>query len=37
MPVSTAQQLFDELAWETKNERSFNHPFHWAAFSYTGI
>jgi len=37
MPASTAQQLFDELAWETKNERSFNHPFHWAAFSYTGI
>jgi CHAT domain-containing protein len=37
MPASTAQQLFDELAWETKNERSFAHPFHWAAFSYTGI
>ena len=37
MPASTAQQLFDKLAWETKNERSFNHPFHWAAFSYTGI
>ena len=37
MPAFTAQQLFDELAWETKNERSFNHPFHWAAFSYTGI
>ena len=37
MPASTAQQLYDELAWETKNERSFNHPFHWAAFSYTGI
>ena len=37
MPSSTAQQLFDKLAWETKNERSFNNPFHWAAFSYTGI
>lgn len=28
MSASTAQQLFDELAWETKNERSFNYPFH---------
>ena len=33
---TTAQQLYDELAWEAKNERSFAHPFHWAAFNYTG-
>ncbi len=37
MSQATAQQLYDELAWETKNERSFAHPFHWAAFTYTGI
>lgn len=37
MSPTTAQQLYDELAWETKNERSFAHPFHWAAFNYTGI
>ncbi len=37
MSPATAQQLYDELAWETKTERSFAHPFHWAAFSYTGI
>ena len=34
---TTAQQLYNELAWETKNERSFAHPFHWAAFNYTGV
>ena len=33
----TAQQLYDELAWDAKNERSFAHPFHWAAFNYTGV
>nr|MCU0551580.1 CHAT domain-containing protein [Leptolyngbya sp. Prado105] len=37
MSPTTAQQLYDELAWETKNDRSFAHPFHWAAFNYTGI
>ncbi|WNZ44018.1 CHAT domain-containing protein [Leptolyngbya boryana CZ1] len=37
MSPATAQQLYDELAWEAKNERSFAHPFHWAAFNYTGI
>jgi CHAT domain-containing protein/tetratricopeptide (TPR) repeat protein len=37
MSPATAQQLYNELAWDPKNERSFAHPFHWAAFSYTGI
>nr|WP_290225481.1 CHAT domain-containing protein [Trichocoleus desertorum] len=34
---TTAQELYNELAWEAKNERSFAHPFHWAAFTYTGV
>jgi CHAT domain-containing protein len=37
MSQITAQRLYDELAWEVKQERSFSHPFHWAAFSYTGV
>nr|WP_290225480.1 CHAT domain-containing protein [Trichocoleus desertorum] len=34
---TTAQELYNELAWEAKNECSFAHPFHWAAFNYTGV
>jgi CHAT domain-containing protein len=37
LPTAIAQHLYEELAAESKNERSFAHPFHWAAFSYTGI
>ncbi|MBD2326243.1 CHAT domain-containing protein [Alkalinema sp. FACHB-956] len=37
MSPEIAQQLYDELAWEDKDERSFAHPFHWSAFSYTGV
>jgi len=33
---TTAQQLYNELAWKPKHEQSFAHPFHWAAFNYTG-
>jgi CHAT domain-containing protein/tetratricopeptide (TPR) repeat protein len=37
MPSSTNQNFYEELAWEPKNERSFSHPFHWAAFQFVGI
>ena len=37
MSSDTAQELYDELSMETLNDRTFAHPFHWAAFSYTGI
>ena len=37
MSSDTAQELYDELSMEMLNDRTFAHPFHWAAFSYTGI
>jgi CHAT domain-containing protein len=37
MSPATAQQLHKKLAWKPENERSFAHPYYWAAFSYTGI
>jgi CHAT domain-containing protein/tetratricopeptide (TPR) repeat protein len=36
MSPTTAQQLYREMAWEEGRDRAFAHPFHWAAFSYTG-
>jgi CHAT domain-containing protein len=37
MAPDTARQLFHELTLENPDDRTFSHPFHWAAFGYTGI
>ncbi|WP_171974725.1 CHAT domain-containing protein [Leptolyngbya sp. 'hensonii'] len=36
-PAAIAQDLFRSLILKRPNERDFAHPFHWAAFSYTGV
>jgi CHAT domain-containing protein len=36
MPVPLADALFKEAALLEPDERSFAHPFHWAAFAFTG-
>ncbi len=36
-PESTARVLYDELTFRTPSDHDFAHPFHWAAFSYTGL
>ena len=36
MPASTADYLYRSLILSDPNARDFAHPFHWAAFSYTG-
>ncbi|MEO0769204.1 MAG: CHAT domain-containing protein [Cyanobacteria bacterium J06649_4] len=36
MPASTADHLYKSLILSDPNARDFAHPFHWAAFSYTG-
>ncbi len=37
MATSTADALWHELILENPDERNFSHPFHWAAFTYTGV
>jgi CHAT domain-containing protein len=37
LSAATARQLYDDLAFETPGDRPYAHPFHWAAFSYTGL
>jgi CHAT domain-containing protein len=36
MPLPLADALFKEAALLEPDERSFAHPFHWAAFAFTG-
>ena len=36
IPASTADHLYKSLVLSDPNTRDFAHPFHWAAFSYTG-
>ncbi|NEQ34006.1 MAG: CHAT domain-containing protein, partial [Leptolyngbya sp. SIO4C5] len=33
----TAEFLYDVVGFEETGARDFAHPFHWAAFSYTGV
>ncbi len=37
LPEAIARDLYNKLAWEDPSDRTYAHPFHWAAFSYTGI
>ncbi|MGK7918175.1 MAG: CHAT domain-containing protein, partial [Prochloraceae cyanobacterium] len=37
MATSTADALWNQLILENPDERNFAHPFHWAAFTYTGV
>jgi CHAT domain-containing protein/exonuclease VII small subunit len=37
MPVPLADALFKEAALKNPEERAFAHPFHWAAFAFTGV
>ena len=37
MPGSSADYLYKQLILSRPDARDFAHPFHWAAFSYTGI
>jgi CHAT domain-containing protein len=37
MPASAADYLYKSLILSRPDERDFAHPFHWAAFSYTGV
>lgn len=37
MPASTADYLYKSLILSRPDARDFSHPFHWAAFTYTGV
>jgi CHAT domain-containing protein len=37
MPVDLANTLFRAAALREPEERAFAHPFHWAAFAFTGV
>jgi CHAT domain-containing protein/tetratricopeptide (TPR) repeat protein len=37
MPGSSADYLYKQLILSRPEARDFAHPFHWAAFSYTGV
>ncbi len=37
MPGSSADYLYKQLILSHPDARDFAHPFHWAAFSYTGV
>ncbi|MCU0571011.1 MAG: CHAT domain-containing protein [Oculatellaceae cyanobacterium Prado106] len=37
MPIATADYLYKALILENSGDRTFAHPFHWAAFSYVGV
>jgi CHAT domain-containing protein len=37
LPSESADIFFKEIYFSDSDERSFAHPFHWAAFNYTGI
>ncbi|MGG6239684.1 CHAT domain-containing tetratricopeptide repeat protein [Nodosilinea sp. AN01ver1] len=36
-PGSTADYLYKQMLLSPPDQRDFAHPFHWAAFSYTGV
>lgn len=36
-PDSTADYLYKQMLLSRPDQRDFAHPFHWAAFSYTGV
>ena len=36
-PGSTADYLYKQMLLSRPDQRDFAHPFHWAAFSYTGV
>jgi CHAT domain-containing protein/glutaminase len=37
VPASTADYLYKSLILSRSDDRDFAHPFHWAAFNYTGV
>ena len=37
VPGSTADYLYKQMLLSRPDQRDFAHPFHWAAFSYTGV
>lgn len=37
LPPETAQTFFQKVVLSDPNDRSFAHPFHWAAFTFTGV
>jgi len=37
MPEPLADALFKQVALRKPDERAFAHPFHWAAFAFTGV
>lgn len=37
LPEAIARDLYNHFAWEDPSDRTYAHPFHWAAFSYTGL
>lgn len=37
MPIHVAEALWQQLFLHAPGERDYQHPFHWAAFQYTGV
>ena len=37
MPEASAREALNQLLLSNKDERSFAHPYYWAAFGYWGV
>ena len=37
LPVDLASDLYRKLSLRPSDENDFEHPFYWAAFTYTGV